>query len=579
VRALGLLLVVLCACAPSAAAYGGLTQLPGRDGCTGVFFDECRPGSLGGQRIELSPDQRFAYVVSEEGTVAGYLRNRGNGALRRLPGRRGCVAGPSASIEQPAAAACTEWDLLGPTGDAEIAIAPDGRHVYFGSGGSTFLPPSDSERPAALATLERDGATGQLRPAGCIAQDAAGCAPARAMDRWIAGVAVSPDGRSVYVASSVEIGEDFSSTIAVFARDPVSGALTQLPGAAGCVASEGYPDCLPARGLSDGSSSLVISPDGNHVYLASRDLRSVAPHGGTIAAFARDPATGSLAQLPGESGCLTIDGREGCGSARTLGSWPPNLSELVISPDGRNAYAPFVLAGGLRGGIATFRRDPATGALAQLPGRAGCYSERRMPGCLRAYALWYPTGAAISADGRTVYVSAFNSAAIAVFERGGDGALRQPHGRAACVGGHPGPPIPGPPGTGLFGGEVCMAGPPVHYDVALSLDDSYAYSPREEDIIVFARNGPRIRLRVSPRGCSRSGMRVSVVVSTEGRFRRATVRLDGRVLRHATRRRFGFTIARRRLASRRRHRMSVLAVDARGRRNLRTARLGRCPPG
>ena len=44
-------------------------------------------------------------------------------------------------------------------------------------------------------------------------------------------IAISPDGRDVYVASG---GSD---AIAVFARNPATGALTQLSGKRGCVAA------------------------------------------------------------------------------------------------------------------------------------------------------------------------------------------------------------------------------------------------------------------------------------------------------------------------------------------------------
>jgi DNA-binding beta-propeller fold protein YncE len=578
--ALGLLLAAALAWAPSAEAqpaYGALSQLPGRDGCTGLLFDSCRPGTLGGQRLVLSPDERFAYVASENGTVAGYLRNRRTGALRSLRGAGACVVGSATKADLPAAAMCTAWDLLGPTPDAGVAVSPDGRHLYLASGGVTFLPPDPSERPTALVTLERDERTGRLRPAGCVAPQADGCMPTRGMDGWVAGLAVSPDGRSIYVVSSVQLGSQSGSSIAVFVRDPASGALTQPPGPDGCIAPAAYAGCRPARGLAGGGASVAVSPDGRHLYVGGEDTHVDPPDGGTIVAFARDPETGSLTQLPGQAGCLTIDGREGCGRARTLGSWLPDLPDLVISPDGHNVYAPFVTRHELSGGVASFSRDRTTGALAQLRGGAGCTSERRVRECRRGRALGYPTGAAISGDGRNVYVSASNSAAVSVFERGPGGALEQLPGRAACVGGYPGPPIPGPPGAGPVGGEKCTPAATVRQDPTLTRDGRYAYVPGDQEIIVFARNAPRARVKVSRRGCAQAGLRVSVSVWTEGRLRRATVRLDGRVVHDTTRRRFGFTIARSRLAARRRHSLRVLATDASGRRSLHAVRVVRCP--
>jgi len=174
-------------------------------------------------------------------------------------------------------------------------------------------------------------------------------------------------------------------------------------------------------------------------------------------------------------------------------------------------------------------------------------------------------------------VSAANSAAIAAFGRQRDGALTQLPGDAGCVGGYHGPAIPGSPGGAPLVPQGCTRAALIHHDISLSRDGRHAYAPEEDGIFVYARNGPRIRLRISRRRCGRSGPRVHVTVSTYGRLRRATVRLDRRAIRTTARPRFSFTIERSRLATRRRHRLSVLATDARGRSNDRAARIGRCP--
>lgn len=274
----------------------------------------------------------------------------------------------------------------------------------------------------------------------------------------------------------------FGSSITGFVRDQASGDLTQLPGTAGCVGPDGHPGCESARGLSQYTASMAISPDGRQLYMATAssggDGRSTE---GTILAFSRDPDTGILTQLPGPAGCLVTDGREGCGAARALGNWPTQLPELALSRDGSSLYAAFLTGGtGLSGGVSVFRRDPANGALAQLPGDEGCISGRGIQGCRSGRGLDVPTGVTVSPDGRNVYVTAFNSASIATFARRPSGALRQ---LETVVG--------------------------VQHALALSSDGSYGYVADDEGVTVIARNAPWVTILTGER-CAGRGLRVVV---------------------------------------------------------------------
>ena len=98
----------------------------------------------------------------------------------------------------------------------------------------------------------------------------------------VAAVALSPDGRNLYVASRR------SQAVAVFRRNQSTGKLTQAPGPAGCVAARGAEGCGFAVGLG-GPNSVAVSPDGKNVYATSAQ-------GNSIAIFRRDPTTGALAQ-------------------------------------------------------------------------------------------------------------------------------------------------------------------------------------------------------------------------------------------------------------------------------------------
>src|SRR5262245_55947887 len=80
--------------------------------------------------------------------------------------------------------------------------------------------------------------------AGCVTEPAAaGCAPGRAL-QFAQGAAVSPDGKNVYVASSAASG------VAVFDRNPSTGALAQKPGPAGCVMQSPTNGCASGIALS-----------------------------------------------------------------------------------------------------------------------------------------------------------------------------------------------------------------------------------------------------------------------------------------------------------------------------------------
>jgi hypothetical protein len=170
-------------------------------------------------------------------------------------------------------------------------------------------------------------------------------------------------------------------------------ALRQLSGQDGCWA-EFAPDdelvvgpCHVMRGIT--GSVLVsgvqmgpytaISPDGRSVYRATAGASTkFGSQDSTLVAFTREPRTGALHQLAGRRGCLTARLHPNCRHVRGMGF----IGGLTVSPDGTNLYA----ASQFDEGVVTLRRDPATGALRQLPGRAGCTLRQPRLGCARAHA-------------------------------------------------------------------------------------------------------------------------------------------------------------------------------------------------
>ncbi len=309
-------------------------------------------------------------------------------------------------------------------GAENIAISPDGRNLYVASYTGDSVAVLDRD-PDGGALSQRAGAAGCVQEHGKAAKS--GCTPGRGIEEPD-GVAVSPDGKNVYV-----VGHD-SSAIAIFDRDPRTGALTQKGGTAGCISSEPSEDGCGKTESILAPLTLAISPDGRSVYVASsgfptegHNVRTSAT-GRSISIFERDAGTGALTQRPGRAGCVSGAGTGGnCEFVAGLGE----VLALAISPDERNLYA----ANRGPDSVLVFDREPSSGSLSRAPGRAGCFSTDGSDGaCTKTPDLDFPSGLTLSPDGRTVYVAAQASAAIAVFDRDATtGALTRKRGRAGCV--------------------------------------------------------------------------------------------------------------------------------------------------
>jgi DNA-binding beta-propeller fold protein YncE len=273
---------------------------------------------------------------------------------------------------------------------------------------------------AAPQQATAPGALSQLKGSrGCLvdrSKPSGGCGTARALKgpgpfMGSRAIALSPNGSSVYVASS---GSD---AIAIFRRDSRTGALTQPKGAAGCIAVKGTGGCATAVGL-DGPNSVAVSADGRNVYATSRASNS-------ISVFHRNRQTGGLTQLAAAAGCISGLPIPICAAGRGLVG--PDV--VVVSPDGRNVYGgPFFGTGG-----AVVARDRSSGALIQPGDSTGCIAEA-IGGCAPGIALGAPEGLAISGNGASVYVASALSNAVAVLARNtSTGTLTQPSGGSGCI--------------------------------------------------------------------------------------------------------------------------------------------------
>ena len=270
---------------------------------------------------------------------------------------------------------------------------------------------------AASASAQTPGCLVQKAlPQGCVTNGGAGgCTSAFGME-FANGVAVSPDGGTVYVCGVLGAGGD---AVAVLDRNTSNGVLAPLPGTTGCASHTGSGGlCSVGIGL-DGAESVVVSPDGENVYVGASSA---------IVVFDRNTITGAITQKAGTAGCIS---NSGSGGACVDGESLVGLQQVVISPDGDNVYA----VASNTGALLVFDRNPATGALTQKAGAAGCI--RDVPGvttCGDGRGLASASGVEVSSDGSHVYVAGANSSSIAIFDRdAGTGALTQKAGTAGCV--------------------------------------------------------------------------------------------------------------------------------------------------
>jgi DNA-binding beta-propeller fold protein YncE len=270
--------------------------------------------------------------------------------------------------------------VSGLAGADGVATSPDNKSVYVASLGSD-----------AIVRFDRDPATGALTFMGCFTQQSS-CGAGHNGVIGLAGarsVAVSPDNKSVYVAS------ENSDAIVRFDRDPGSGALTYE----GCFTQQsgcGAP-FSGVIGLS-GAADVTVSPDNKSVYVAS--LISDA-----LVRFDRLPATGALTY----QGCFTA--QSGCGSANDGVIGLDGALGVAVSPDNKGVY----VASSNSNAITRFDRDP-TGALTYR----GCTSSDLSSGCAvinNQAALGFARGVAVSPDNKSVYVASLASNAITRFDR------------------------------------------------------------------------------------------------------------------------------------------------------------------
>jgi DNA-binding beta-propeller fold protein YncE len=394
-------LVFLLTTAAALAVTGDLTQPTGAAGCiseTGAGPCADGHGLNAPFSVAVSADGKSVYVASADSdTVARLNRNTSTGALTQPAGSAGCVS-------ETGAGPCADGHGL--DGPAGVAVSADGKSVYVGSVSSH-----------AVVRLNRNTATGAITQpagsAGCVSQTGAGpCADGHGL-RGAGGVAVSADGKNVYATAN------FSNAVVRLNRDTATGAITQPAGSAGCVNQTGGDGCADGHALGRPRGTVAVSADGKNVYVASSTSDAVAR-------LNRNTSTGAISQPPSSAGCVSQTGAGPCADGHGL----DGPFGVAISADGKSVYVPSFFSHA----VVRLNRNPTTGAISQPAGSAGCVSQTGAGPCADGHGLNRPEGVAVSADGKSVYVASVISDAVARFNRNTtSGAISQPAGSAGCV--------------------------------------------------------------------------------------------------------------------------------------------------
>jgi DNA-binding beta-propeller fold protein YncE len=390
------------------SALGSLVQLPGRAGCLvdgSKAAGSCArvralngPGPfLGSHALAISPDGRNVYVASSpSNAIAIFTRNARTGGLTQRSGTAGCIA-------LLGRGGCAKAIALGAPNS--VAVSADGKNVY-----ATSLAAN------AVVSFRRNPSTGALaqlgNATGCVANvPTTGCTTGRALDGPDV-VTVSPDGTSVYA------GAFAGSAIAVFSRNPATGALAQAADATGCVVATPVAGCSTGTALGN-PEGLVVSPNGSNVYVA-------APGSNALDTLTRNTSTGALMQATDGTGCVVDVALTGCTTGRQLAG----ADAVAISPNGATVY----VTSALSNTVTTFAVAAPGGQLTQLSGTSACVVNLLAVGCSLGRTLSDPEGLAVSPDGANVYAAAFQSNALDVFNRNSSsGAVIQKPRAPGCL--------------------------------------------------------------------------------------------------------------------------------------------------
>ncbi len=292
-------------------------------------------------------------------------------------------------VKDEASPAECDQSIDGLEGAKGVAVSPDGASVYVAS-------PWD----AALVRFDRNTSTGALTPQGCIVDSIVTGAICAQETYGLAGassVAVSADGRSVYVAGTNQ------NAVVRFNRNTSTGALTPVD----CVQDndEFVPECAQtADGLSN-VEAVAVSPDGKSVYAGSNEDDAIVEFGRET-----EGDIGALSTAP--EACIEDNPPEGGESCNRSTDGLDGVTSITVSPDNKSVYA----TSQFDSAIVRFDRNTTTGALSAQ----GCIDDNSdaVAACPSSTAgLREAWSVAVSPDNKSVYAVGRYSDAIVRFDR------------------------------------------------------------------------------------------------------------------------------------------------------------------
>jgi DNA-binding beta-propeller fold protein YncE len=344
-----------------------------KDRGAGVPCGKKTDGLAGAIGIALSPKGDSAYVATDLDSAIVWLdRKKSSGRLTP----KGCVGQKGVHSD------CSQT-MTGLEEPRAVAVSPDGDSVYAGG-------PGDK----TLVWLKRKS-SGKLKPKGCIQDNDRNAHPCKQTAKGLnapSAIAVSPDGKSVYVAAFTD------NAISVFKRDKQTGKLSERQ----CITDndETTDNCDRSTDGLQNPEGVVVAPNGKAVYATGEGDDAVV-------AFTRNTSNGKLTPI----GCVMDNDTtmDSCNdSANGLnGAWglavaqgPPTLYVTSVFDDA----------------VGRFSRDTSTGEITHQ----GCTQDNDTgtDACAgSADGLSFPEGVAIDKAGTAGFVTSAGDWTVDRFQR------------------------------------------------------------------------------------------------------------------------------------------------------------------